>query len=158
MITLLDHRDAAVAAAIHAVQMAAYAQEAALLGTVDFPPLRRTVADVQADDARYFGALVADELVGVASVEEGVSAGEDRSDAGLIIASLVVRPAWQRRGIARQLLARMLDEAGNRAVRVTTGVANGPALTLYAAFGFVEESRHTVGADRLNVITLRRGG
>lgn len=160
----INHRDAAVAAAVHAIQMAAYTQEAALLGITDFPPLRRTVADIQADDARYFGALIDDELVGVVSMEEDgkvkedAEVKEDWDEAALFIASLVVAPAWQRRGVARQLLARLLADAGNRPVRVTTGAANAPALALYAAFGFVEESRRELGPEALNVVTLRRPG
>ena len=149
-LALLDHRNAVVANRIHAVQMAAYAQEAALLGATDFPPLRRTVADIRADDARYVGALVETTLAGVIWIETEGNPPQST------IAGLVVAPAYQRRGIARRLLSHVLQEHPDQTFIVATGVDNGPALALYTAFGFVESSRTVVGADALVVVTLRR--
>lgn len=160
----LDPRDAAVASRIHAVQMAAYAQEAALLGVIDFPPLRHTVADIQADPASFTGAFVDGVLAGVISVE-----AEPADSSGPItgpitvpqvtvpqITALVVDPPYQRRGVARRLLRHVLDAYAGRAVTVSTGADNGPALALYTAHGFVETARRTVTPAGLVVVTLRR--
>ena len=149
MIRHLDQRNCTVAAAIHALQMAAYAQEAALLGVTDFPPLRRTVADIRADDARYFGASVETTLAGVIWIETG------ETELQTTIAGLVVAPAYQRRGIARRLLRHVLHAFPGQTFTVSTGAANLPALALYTAFGFVEVARTVLGPDALVVVTLR---
>lgn len=70
-VRLLDHHDLSVAECIHAIQMAAYAQEAALLGAVSFPPLQRQVIDVQRTEGQFLGAFVGDQLAGSLSVEPG---------------------------------------------------------------------------------------
>ncbi|MEZ4580509.1 MAG: GNAT family N-acetyltransferase [Caldilineaceae bacterium] len=148
-LALLDHRNVVVANRIHAVQMAAYAQEAALLGATDFPPLRRTVADIRADDARYVGALVETTLAGVIWIET------EGNPLQATIAGLVVAPAYQRRGIARRLLRHVLHAVPGQTFTVSTGAANLPALALYTVFGFVEVARTVLGPDALVVVTLR---
>jgi ribosomal protein S18 acetylase RimI-like enzyme len=156
----LDPRDAAIAARIHAVQMAAYAQEAALLGVTDFPPLRRTVADIQADTASFTGAFVDGVLAGVISIEAEPADTSRPSTVPEItvaqITALVVDPPYQRRGVARRLLRHVLDAHAGRAMTVSTGADNGPARALYAAHGFVETARRTVTPAGLVVVTLRR--
>jgi hypothetical protein len=52
----VDHTSPAIASQIHRVQMLACAQEARLLGAVDFPPLRRTVEDIRTCDEEFFAA------------------------------------------------------------------------------------------------------
>ena len=51
----LDQSLEAVARAIHAVQIAPYTQEAALLGAREFPPLYRTVQDIARSGETYCG-------------------------------------------------------------------------------------------------------
>jgi len=97
----IDHRDVRVAERLHAIQMAAYAQEARLLEARHFPPLDRTVADVQASRERFLGAFWETELVGTVSVEDGAGCTE------LVICSLTVAPDCQRRGVGRALLGRL---------------------------------------------------
>lgn len=148
----VDHRDPDVAARIHAVQMAAYAQEARLIGARQFPPLEITVHDIQVSDEQYFAAFDDDSLVGVVSIEP------DEDSAGKIIASLVVDPARQREGIASRLMQIVVEEFGSGRMTVQTAVKNLPALAFYAKFGFVECRRWVVGEEALELVQLQRKG
>jgi ribosomal protein S18 acetylase RimI-like enzyme len=149
-VQLLNHREPAVAEAIHVIQMAAYAQEASLLGAKEFPPLDRIVRDIQSSSEQFFGALTGSLIVGALGLES-------LSDAdGVNISSLVVLPSWQRQGIGRLLLSAVLAELEGREIHVSTGAKNGPALALYAAFSFVERSRRFLGPERLEVVHLFR--
>src|SRR6185295_2325550 len=132
------------------VQMLAYAQEAKLLGAIDFPPLRRTVEEIRTREEEFFVALVGGEMVGAISVQP------DQDGMGRNIASLVVAPASQRRGIARQLMTEVLRRYGDAALTVQTGVRNEPALNLYAQLGFVEIRRWFVGREPLELVKLCR--
>src|SRR4051812_10379235 len=96
----LDAELPSIAAGIHAVQMRAYAQEAALLGARDFPPLRRRIEDVAGDAQCYFGACAGHEVVGALGCVWLAGECLD-ANSTLDIVSLVVAPDWQRRGIAR---------------------------------------------------------
>ncbi len=146
----LNHRQAAIAAAIHEVQMAAYSQEAALLGVEHFPPLDQTPEGIRSLRERFIGAWLEDALVGAISLETA----EERDV--MNIASLVVSPRVQRRGIARRLLRAALSDCEGRPVTVSTGAQNEPVLKLYEQFGFVEHGRRRVGPERLEIVTLRR--
>jgi ribosomal protein S18 acetylase RimI-like enzyme len=146
----VDHTSESVARLIHSVQMSAYAQEARLLGAVYFPPLARTVDDVRNCQEEFFAALAADELIGAVSV------WPDPEDMGRNIASLVVAPSFQRRGVAKSLMAHVLRLYGSDDLTVQTGVKNEPALNLYKNSGFVELRRWFVGREPLELVILRR--
>ena len=62
-IEAVDHRVPLVARQLHAVQMSAYAQEASLLGAVRFPPLERTVRQLQDGAEAFLAAFVENEIV-----------------------------------------------------------------------------------------------
>ena len=111
-----------------AVQHAAYAIEAELIGYPDLPPLHETLAALQATDEELWLCEEGDALVGVVGLEHG----EDE----MVIARLFVAPAFFRRGVGSALVAQALAQAGGRRVRVGTGARNAPALALYARFGF----------------------
>jgi hypothetical protein len=64
----IDHRMQVVAQQIHAVQMAAYKQEAKLLGVDRFPPLERRVAELLASSEDFMAAFEGETLAGVLSV------------------------------------------------------------------------------------------
>jgi ribosomal protein S18 acetylase RimI-like enzyme len=132
------------------VQMAAYAQEAALLGAKRFPPLERTVQDLESGAERFLAVWAASALVGALGYEPGPG------DTGMTIASLVVDPAWQRRGLGRSLVAAALARFADAPVWVSTGALNHPARALYSQFGFVEHSRSFVGPEPLEIIGLIR--
>src|SRR3954468_13287866 len=95
-----------VARRVHAVQMRAYAQEAVLLGANFFPPLERSVEDVRTCGEIFLAAFADDAIVGAISVEP------DSESMGTNVASLVVAPEFQRRGIGRQLLAAVIAAHG----------------------------------------------
>jgi ribosomal protein S18 acetylase RimI-like enzyme len=146
----IDHHDLDNARRIHAVQMLAYAQEAELLQARHFPPLERTPADIQASQERFLAAVVDETLYGSIGLEP-----EDEPD-HLTITSLVVSPAYQRRGVGRLLLAAVIRECAGSTLSASTGARNVPALALYRALGFVEHGRCTVGAEALELVTVRR--
>jgi GNAT superfamily N-acetyltransferase len=148
-IELLDHSLVSVAERIHAVQIAAYSQEAVLIGAVDFPPISRTPEDVRSSSEQFFGAYIGSELVGTAGIESG---GEAR----IGIASFVVAPEWHRRGVGRALLHHIMEFHGHHELQVQTAARNLPALALYRQGGFVEALRSFVGAEPLELVALRR--
>ena len=130
--------------ALLALQRAGYAAEARLVGVDALPPQYETV-----DDLRGETLWVADDrgvVVGLLGLEDGLE---------LVIARLVVAPECMRRGIGRALARHALALAGDRAVRVGTAAANGPALELYASLGFRQVAEGTVG-DGLACVQLRR--
>jgi ribosomal protein S18 acetylase RimI-like enzyme len=111
-----------------AVQRAAYAIEAELIGYPDLPPLHETLAALQATEEELWLCEEGDALVGVVGLEHG----EDE----MVIARLYVAPACFRRGVGSALVEHALAQAGGRSVRVGTGARNAPALALYERFGF----------------------
>ena len=149
-IQLVNHRDLLMAQQIHAVQMIAYTQEANLLGAIFFPPLERTVTEVQTSDEMFLAAFMGDDLVGAASV------WPDPEGVGINVASLVVTPQFQRRGIGAALMGSVLATHGNGAITVQTGVKNIPALSLYEQAGFTEIRRWFVGREPLELVKLLR--
>ncbi|NHQ85034.1 GNAT family N-acetyltransferase [Iodobacter sp. HSC-16F04] len=138
----LLQRELSVAKEIHAVQMAAYAQEAELIGAKHFPPLNTTLDDILQSHEHFFG--IADEggLLAVISLCE------------MNICSLVVAPNHQRKGLATCLLRFATEHAEE--LTVMTSVKNTPALALYAAFGFAEYQRCFKGPEALELVFLRR--
>lgn len=153
----VDHREPAIAAGIHAVQMAAYAQEAELLGVRDFPPLRATVRDVQQSGAMYIAAFVGETIVGTIGVEPPEIADWSGQKLDTFhIATLVVLPANQRQGIGRQLVRAAIATHSPHAMSVSTAIANTPALSLYAQFGFIACTTRTVGHEPLQIVLMRR--
>ena len=107
-ITALDHHDGATAERIHAVLLPAYAQEAVLLQAQPFPPLGRTVRDIQRSPDSFTGAWRGDELLGAVSV------GADDEPGQRCVSMLVVHPQHQRQGVARCL---MTDQIGRASCR-----------------------------------------
>lgn len=146
-IALFDHRDEANGTPLLELQHAAYAVEAALVGSDAIPPLHETLAELRTADETFLGAWVDGVLGGAISwrVEEGV----------LDIHRLVVSPALHRRGVGRALVREALGRHPGLAAVVQTGAANAPARALYEAEGFtvVGELEPVPG---LRVARLRR--
>ena len=149
-IEMLDHRDLAVATAIHRVLTLAYAQEAELLQVRHFAPLARTPEDIQSSTEYHLGALRGQELIGALSV------GPDDEPGQINIASLVVHPRFQRQGIGRSLVIEALRLGNGAAFSVSTGARNAPALALYRQLGFVVYRRGTLGPEAIELVKLRR--
>lgn len=152
MVEAVDHRSEHVAHQIHAVQMRAYAQEAALLGAIWFPPLERTVADVLGSTESFLAVFDAGAIVGAIGVEP------DPEGVAINVSSLVVDPDFQRRGIGRRLLVAVLAAHGHGDLTVQTGARNAPALSLYESAGFLVIRRWLVGREPLELVKLRRPG
>lgn len=131
---LLDLADVTQATALWMVQQAAYRVEAGWLGLSDFPPLRETVADLQACGEHVMGCYVEGELV--AAVGWECPAPQQRA-----INRLVVHPDHFRKGLARRLLQVALRD--QQQVRVTTGLANHAAISAYRQAGFVLDGTMT---------------
>lgn len=129
MITLLDQRDPVVAQQIYQIQQTAYAVERDLINYPDFPPLRVTAADIQAETEQFLGYWLDDRLVGVLSFE--------RQGSRVEIGRLIVHPAAFRRGIASALLQAVERYcAPGDSLFVSTAAQNGPAVQLYQKHGY----------------------
>jgi GNAT superfamily N-acetyltransferase len=148
-VSRLDHSTASVAAAIHGVMMAAYRLEAELLGVEDFPPLRRTPAEIAGVASRFLGITAAGVLVAVVELETV-------GPAHVQIHSLVVTPAYCRRGLATALLRAVVGAHADDRISVYTGALNRRALRLYAAAGFHEQDRWAT-PEGIAMVTLYRG-
>jgi ribosomal protein S18 acetylase RimI-like enzyme len=146
----LNHSIETVARAIHSVQMAAYAQEALLLGVKDFLPLHRTVTDIAHSGESYLGVYEGQSLVGALGL------GLGQSGSGKNIDSLVVLPNHQRQGISTALLAEVVAQHGAEEITLQTGAKNLPALALYAGFGFREFKRWLLSQEQIELVQLRR--
>ncbi|MEW2418620.1 GNAT family N-acetyltransferase [Streptomyces sp. NPDC046866] len=127
----LDLADEATAAAVHRIGRAAYAVEAELIGFDGIPALRESLAEMRERPLRWLG------LRGDGGGIAGFLAWEEEGDGTVCVDRLCVDPARFRRGIASELLRALLAAApADRAVRVTTGAANAPAVALYGRLGF----------------------
>ena len=148
----IDLADSEVASDVHAIQMAAYALEAGLLQitATEFPPLLRSMEDLQSDGGLYIAALLGEEIIAAASVEP---ADEGRC---ACIASFAVAPEFKRQGVGKKLLAEILRRNESTDVMVSTGAKNLPALGLYMQFEFVERTRKSVGPAKLELVLLCR--
>lgn len=125
----LDLGDDATAERLLAVQHAAYAVEAALIGDDRIPPVREDLAGLRAAAVHWLGALDGGELLGAVAWSEP-------GDPAVDVERLVVDPRHHRRGVGRALVTELL-RATSGPVVVSTGRDNGPACRLYASLGFV---------------------
>lgn len=67
---------------------------------------------------------------------------EKKGEGHMQITGLVVKPQFQRQGIAREALTQVLEELKNfKRIDLTTHPENIKARALYKSLGFVEESR-----------------
>lgn len=146
-LTKLNPRDAGVADEMHRVFQRSYRKEAELVGVEDFPPLRRTSQDLQDSTTEFYGCRIDGELAAVVEVE-----GKGRE---LDICSMVVDPAFFRRGLASRLLKHLLALPLWETAVVETAVANAPAIALYEKLGFVEERRWQI-EQGIQKLSLRR--
>jgi ribosomal protein S18 acetylase RimI-like enzyme len=142
--------DEALARELLAVQAAAYAVEAELLGDDRIPPLREDLAGLRGAGLSWLAALHPDgRLAGALAWSE---------DGGTVdVERLVVSPAAHRRGVGTALVQAVLDRAGGRPAVVATGRANAPARGLYERLGFVPTGEREV-VPGLWVTTYRHAG
>lgn len=120
--------DGDVARGLLALQRAAYACEAALIGDDRIPPLHEGLEDLVQAPLLWIGAFAGDTVVGALAY---LDAGDH-----LDIDRLVVDPGAHRRGVGSALVREVLRRAGSRRVLVSTGRDNHPARSLYERWGF----------------------
>lgn len=129
MIQILNNNEEGIAQKILDAQLPAYRVEAQIIGYDDIPPLHDTVDTIRSSEEVFVGFFIGRELAGFVSYES--------EDDAVDICRMVVHPDYFRRGIAKRLLAYVLDEAAVRKkVTVSTGALNEPAKSLYRGFGF----------------------
>ncbi len=120
--------DPAAAAQLWALQRAAYAVEAALLGDDRIPPLHEDLPTLRAAPLRWTGAVLDGRLAGaVAWTDE---------EALVDVHRLVVAASAGRQGLGSALVRSVLAVAGSRPTVVATGRDNAPARALYERLGF----------------------
>ncbi|MEO9964524.1 MAG: GNAT family N-acetyltransferase [Reichenbachiella sp.] len=124
-----------------------YRMEADLIETDDFPPLRRTIQEMQSSSTRFYGFIIDGGLAGVIELN---SVSQE-----LDICSLVVDPYHFRKGIASQLLEFAIETYQPSTCVVETATKNLPAIRLYQSKGFVEEEIWMTNFD-IEKIKLRR--
>jgi len=113
---------------IYEVFQSSYAVEAALLKHHDFPPLKRTISEIQQSITSFYGFYSKNHLCGVMELEI--------SKNHIHIRSLTVDPNYFRQGIGQQLLYFVRDQFPVELLTVETGHANHPAVKFYLNFGF----------------------
>ena len=130
MIKILDSKTEVVAEQIYGLFQRSYQEEAQLIGVEFFPPLHRTKEQIQAASTAFLGSWLESDLAAV--VEFSYEATH------LNIDSLVVEPQYFRRGLATQLLTKLLGMLDWQTAEVETASANQPAIALYRRLGFTE--------------------
>lgn len=130
MIQKLDHTDVKIARKIRSVFQVSYAVEAGLLKAIDFPPLKRSLANFLKSETDFYGYFQDGEL---AAITETRSKNNKTH-----IQSLVVDPFYFRRGIGAKLVDFIFTTYSTPIFSVETGVANIPAISLYKKFNFIE--------------------
>ncbi|WP_371406806.1 GNAT family N-acetyltransferase [Kribbella sp. NBC_00662] len=149
MITPLDLTDRTLAERLLAIQHAAYAVEAELIGFDGIPPLQEDLAGLMRSTEHWLGRYDGSTLVGAVAYEFP-------DDDTIEIARLIVDPAHARRGHGKALLDH-LDQAEPRPVSlVSTGSANAPAVNLYKSRGYTETGQVEV-APGIYVTQFSRG-
>ena len=129
MIKRLNQQEEKTAKAIQKIQKPAYQVEAKLMGFEGIPQLNESILEIQ-NSGEVFIGYIENDLKGFISYKE---------ENGVIdICRLVVAPEHFRQGIARKLLAFLLEQFDGYGFIVSTGSANTPAKKLYISFGFIE--------------------
>lgn len=147
-VSRLNHLQRQVATKVYTILQRAYHIEADLLDIVDFPPLRRSVAQIMAVEADFYGYWQNERLTAVTEIEQ-------IETHHIHIASLVVDPDFFRQGFGGKLLVEILDLIEWEQVTVDTAVANTPAINLYKKLDFTPLNQWQT-PDNIPMITLYR--
>lgn len=130
MIQKLNHTDVDLARKIRSVFQVSYAVEADLLKVINFPPLKRSLANFLKSETDFYGYFQNDELAAVTEIKS--------ENNNTHIQSLVVDPYYFRKGIGAKLVRFIFETYNTPTLSVETGLANLPAISLYKKFGFIE--------------------
>lgn len=137
----IDLEDAGSMLKLLALQMAAYVQEAEMIGLPDIPPLCESPDTIRGSGEQFYGFYA---LTEAGQGEYAVDGEEELAGAvslleqpdRLEIRRLMVRPAMFRQGVGSALVRSVLERAPGTAVTVRTVTANHAALALYGRLGF----------------------
>lgn len=131
------------------LQRAAFVSEAQIYGSVDMPPLRQTLAELEAEIRadRGLSARIAGRLVGAIRFTE--------HDDLLLIGRLAVAPDLQGAGIGRRLLAAAESASTAAEAELFTGSLSEANLRLYLACGY-EESERVPDGEGVEQVFLRK--
>lgn len=129
-IIILTQTDNSIAKTIYLLFQKSYPIEAKLIGVESFPPLERSLKEIQNSKTIFLGYYYNGDLAGIAEIE--------LMDRLLDINSFVVSPSFFRQGIGSKLLKHLLTTLSFESAVVETASANQPAILLYKKFGFIE--------------------
>ena len=144
MVSNIRHTQPKQAQDIRRIFQISYIVEAKLLGATYFPPLHRPLEEFINCANDFFGYYDDHTLVAVIEMKHG----KDH----MHIQSLVVDPAYFRRGIASHLITYVLSHYEKDIFTVETGRDNPPARKLYESFGFVLQKTY-IAAE--NIVKVR---
>jgi len=133
MIIKINNKENKIAEEIRAIFQVSYAVEAEMLKAVDFPPLKRTVAQFLNSNSEFYAYYLIENIAGVIEIENHKNLTH--------IQSLVVYPKYFRNGIGSKLVQFILDTYKAKIFIVETGIDNHPAIKLYKSFGFQEQEQ-----------------
>ena len=133
MIIKINNKENKIAEEIRAIFQVSYAVEAEMLKAVDFPPLKRTVAQFLNSNSEFYAYYLIENIAGVIEIENHKNLTH--------IQSLVVYPKYFRNGIGSKLVQFILDTYKAKIFTVETGIDNHPAIKLYKSFGFQEQEQ-----------------
>ena len=133
MIIKINNKENKITEEIRAIFQVSYTVEAKMLKAVDFPPLKRIVAQFLKSDSEFYAYYLIENIAGVIEIEND----EDLTH----IQSLVIYPKYFRNGIGRKLVQFILDTYKSKIFTVETGIDNHPAIKLYKSFGFQEQEQ-----------------
>ena len=133
MIIKINNKENKIAEEIRAIFQVSYAVEAEMLKAVDFPPLKRTVAQFLNSNSEFYAHYLIENIAGVIEIENHKNLTH--------IQSLVVYPKYFRNGIGSKLVQFILDTYKSKIFTVETGIENHSAIKLYKSFGFQEQEQ-----------------
>ncbi len=144
-ISVLNNRNSTVSEEIYKLFQNSYKIEQAIIGVVDFPPLKRTVEDIQKSNSMFGGLFYEGRLVSL--IEYTIDDNE------IMIDSFVTSPKYFRRGFGSRLFQYFLSKHQSKKILVETALKNNPAITFYKKFRFTQEKIWAT-PDNIEIITL----
>lgn len=127
---------------IIALQYLAYQSEAALLSKPDIPPLKQTLADLQAEYAKQIFLKAVDDNGAIVGSVRYYSASDT-----VYIGKLIVKPDCQRHGIGTSLLLEVEQLCPNKRYELFTSTKSLKNISLYERLGYKIFAQKPVATD-----------
>jgi len=138
----LIHSQLEVTKQIWSLFQQSYKVEAELIGSDDFPPLRRTVENIQASDSVFVGIIDQETTTDQELIIAAAELSSDKNG-NLSIDSFAVSPARFRQGLGVVLMCDIISRNNEREIIVDTSILNHPAIAFYKKAGFEDRSTYT---------------